>query len=115
MLTDREIFDKIKKVVEAPSKYTFGINLGMYTRFADLEVDSMSAIVFVADCEYEFGVTFNNESEIIGKIMKDSNYTIGGFVQDVKGEIASKKTGILQNLHSFITEKLHSAVTRRCK
>lgn len=106
MLTDREIFDKIKKVVDAdPSKYTFGINLGMDTRFAD--VDSMSAIVFVADCEYEFGVTFKKAWEIIGKIMKDSNYTIGGFVQDVKGEIASKKTGILQ--------KLHSAVTRRCK
>lgn len=108
MLSEEKILNKIKKVVDAaPSKYTSGINLGMYTRFADLEVDSMSAIIFVTDCEDKFGVTFNNESEIIGKIMKDSNYTIGGFVQDVKGEIASKKTGILQNLHS--------AVTRRCK
>ena len=106
MLSEEEILNKIKKVVDAaPSEYTFGINLGMNTHFTD--VDSVSAIVFVINCEYEFGVTFNNESEIIGKIMKDSNYTIGGFVQDVKGEIASKKTGILQ--------KLHSAVTRRCK
>lgn len=107
MLSEEEILNKIKKVVDAAtSEYTFGINLGMDTHFTD--VDSVSAIVFVINCEDEFGIKFRDDLKIISNIMRtDSNYTIGGFVQDVKGEIASKKTGILQNLHS--------AVTRRCK